>query len=72
MSIETLLGSTMGTLKLTKTMAHIMATTSKRAQRIYGSRRAIRKYQFYRTQFRFQYIVPKIRLGKAKKLKKFM
>ena len=71
MSVETPLGSTMGTLRLTKTMALIVATTSKRAHRIYGSRRAIRKYQF-RTQFRFQYTVPKIRLGKAKQLKKFL
>jgi len=72
MSVETPLGSTMGTLRLTKTMALIVATTSKRAHRIYGSRRAIRKYQFFRTQFRFQYTVPKIRLGKAKQLKKFI
>ena len=72
MSVETLLGSTKGALRLTKITALKVATTRKRARRIYGSRRAIRKYQFSRTQFRFHCTVPKIRLGKAKQLKKFL
>lgn len=72
MSVETLLGSTKVALRLTKITALKVAITRIRARRIYGSRRAIRKYQFSRTQFRFHCTVPKIRLGKAKQLKKFL
>ena len=72
MSVKTQVGLTKAAVRLTKITALKVATTRKRARRIYGSRRAIRKYQFSRTQFRFHCTVPKIRLGKAKQLKKFL